>query len=190
MRIQSIGSLFKHVAEINHEGTPVIQSGMRWTEALRLEKKRLFGGKGEKPKKIAGRFYEVPKSRPYQILSEYHELDLNILESYGLDFRNNKPSIPANEMAKHLIRYVEALTRISIHEAALKKQILEKYYFIALCLVMRYAYDLTTRDTAKLFDIDREALENPIHNTRRKQFKVGKVVDCMKELVQIMEMKR
>jgi hypothetical protein len=47
---------------------------------------------------------------------------------------------------------------------------------------MRYAYDMIPRDTAYLFDIDCDIVTKAVKGCREKQFKVGKVLDCMKEL--------
>lgn len=59
---------------------------------------------------------------------------------------------------------------------------MEKYYFTAACAIMRYTYDLSTRDIALLFDIQRDTVTNCIGRFREKQFKVGKVMECMQEL--------
>lgn len=188
MRSRSIGSLYNHVADIDpqHE-RPVIKRQMRWSEELKAERKRLFGGRGVKPRKIAGRFVEPAVVKRYYIKAETHQNEIEMLKGLGLDFTALKPSGEVRDVLHKIKNYVEIKIGMSIHEAAMRKHSQEKYYFTALVLMFRYTYNQTTRDTAWMLDIDLEVLKNAVHNTREKKFTTGNVLDCMKELIQVAE---
>lgn len=187
MRIQAIGSLYKHVADIDpqHE-RPIIKRQMRWSEELKAERKRLFGGRGVKPRNLAGRFVEPAVVKRYFIKAEKHQAEIEILKGLGLDFTELKPSGEVRDVVNKMKYYVETKIGMSIHEAVMRKNTQEKYYFTALVLMFRYTYNQTTRDTAWMLDIDLEPLKNAVHNTREKKFTTGNVLQCMKELYEVM----
>lgn len=185
MRIQAIGSLYKHVADINGElNRPVVRSRVKLSEALKAERAHLFGKKKKQGNgKIAGRFVDYKSRKAIPIKAPYHTEEKELLLSYGFDFKSD---IPKKEYAMKLLKVVQNRCDMSIYEMAMKPYSMEKYFFTASCIIMRYTYDLSTRDIAQLFDIERDCVTNAVSSCREKKFKVGRVLECMKELYEVM----
>lgn len=183
MRVRTIGSLYNYVADMNGEhGRPVTLQRVKLSDALKAERNKLFGKKIECKVKVAGRFVSNNKHRTIPIQSAFHDEEKALLLSYGIDFDNGTQKMDKKEFAMKLKRYMEKRCEMSIYEMAVNAYSIEKYYFTASCLIMRYAYDMVPRDTACLFDIKCDIVASAVKKCRDKKFKVGKVLDCMKEL--------
>ena len=185
MRIQAIGSLYKHVADMDGEHyRPVINRRVKLSEALRAERNQLFNKKTTGKVRVAGRFVDYKMNKSIPIKAPFHDEEKKLLLSYGFEFKN---TMPKKDFTAKLKRIVENRCDMSIYEMAMKSYSLEKYFFTATCIIMRYTYDLSTRDIACLLDIQRDCVKNAVSRCREKNFKIGKVLECMKELHEVMK---
>jgi hypothetical protein len=187
MSLHAIGSLYKHVADMDGEhGRPVTLRRVKLSDALKAERNQLFGKKPKGKGKVAGRFVDYKMNKTIPIKAVFHDEEKSILLSHGMDFNNGIPKMDNKDFAMKLKRYMENRCDMSIYEMAMKPYSLEKYFFTAGCVIMRYTYDISTRDTAYLFDIERDIVTNAVKSCREKKFQVGKVLECMKELYGVM----